>query len=174
MAVLTALSVVAFGVETGMGVAVVLSLVILIGRVYRPYTAVLVPGEHDRLLEVPAVPGVVTAPGLVVFRFGARLFYANVHPFYAEVRGLVAGAEPPVRWLVLDLRAVGDIDYTAAETLRQLHREITGQGVRFILAGVDDETRALLDRLGLVAVFGHDQVYERVRVPIEEFLASGS
>ena len=173
VAVLTALSVVAFGVETGMGVAVVLSLVILIGRVYRPYTAVLVPGEHDRLLEVPAVPGVVTAPGLVVFRFGARLFYANVHPFYAAVRGLVAGAEPPVRWLVLDLRAVGDIDYTAAETLRQLHREITGQGVRFILAGVDDETRALLDRLGLIAVFGHEQVYERVRVPIEEFLVAG-
>ena len=170
VAVLTGLAVVSFGVEVGMAVAVVLSLVILIGRVYRPYTAVLVPGDHGSLHEARPLPGVVTAPGLVVFRFGARLFYANVHPFYRTVRGLLHGAEPPMRWLVLDLRAVGDIDYTAGEMLRQLHAEVTALGIRFVLAGVDEETRTLLDRLGLIAVFGAEQVYERVREPIEEFL----
>jgi high affinity sulfate transporter 1 len=173
VAVLAGLGVVGLGVEVGMAVAVVLSLLILIGRVYRPYTAVLVPVDQDRLHEAAPLPGVVTAPGLVVFRFGARLFYANVHPFYRTVLGLLHGADPPLKWLVLDLRAVGDIDYTAGEMLRQLHQEVTALGIRFSLAGVDEETRALLDRLGLLAVFGPEQIYERVREPIREHLAGG-
>jgi SulP family sulfate permease len=175
VAVLTGLSVLAFGVEVGMAAAVLLSLAILIGRVYRPYTAVLVPatpaGSSDALHEAAPLPGVVTLPGLVVFRFGARLFYANVHPFYRTVVGLVSGASPPLEWLVLDLRAVGDIDYTAAEMLIQLHREVSARRIRIVLAGVDEETRALLDRLGLLAIFGADNVYERIRQPIEEFAA---
>jgi sulfate permease, SulP family len=178
VAVLTGLSVLGFGVEVGMAAAVLLSLAILIGRVYRPYTAVLVPapppGSSDALHEAAPLPGVVTVPGLVVFRFGARLFYANVHPFYRTVVGLVTGASPPLEWLVLDLRAVGDIDYTAAEMLIQLHREVSARRIRIVLAGVDEETRALLDRLGLLAVFGADNVYERIRQPIEEFAARGS
>lgn len=173
VAVLTGLAVVIFGVEAGMAVAVVLSLVILVGRVYRPYTAVLVPGEAGRLREVPARPGAVSAPGLVVFRFGARLFYANARPFYNTVKELLAGADPPVRLLVLDLRAVGDIDFTAGEVLLQLHKEVDRQGIRCVLAGVDEATRRLLDRLDLVSVFGEAQIYERVRKPIEEFLGAG-
>ena len=173
VAVLTGVCVLAFGVEVGMAAAVLLSLAVLIGRVYRPYTAVLVPasppGSSEALHEAAPLPGVVTAPGLVVFRFGARLFYANVHSFYRTVLGLITGASPPLDWLVLDLRAVGDIDYTAAETLIQLHREVSSRGIRLVLAGVDEETRELLDRLGLLTVFGADNVYERIREPIEEF-----
>jgi SulP family sulfate permease len=176
VAILTCLCVIGFGVEVGMAAAVLLSLAVLIGRVYRPYTAVLVPasppGSSDALHETAPLPGVVTLPGLVVFRFGARLFYANVHPFYRTVLGLVAGASPPLQWLVLDLRAVGDIDYTAAEMLIQLHHEVSSRGIRLLLAGVDEETRELLDHLGLLAVFGTENVYERVRQPIEEFASS--
>jgi MFS superfamily sulfate permease-like transporter len=175
VAILTCLFVLGFGVEVGMGAAVLLSLAVLIGRVYRPYTAVLVPAvppDTDALHEVPALPGVVTLPGLVVFRFGARLFYANVHPFYRTVLALVDGANPPLRWLVLDLRAVGDIDYTAAEMLVQLHHKIASEDIRLILAGVDQETRSLLDRLGLLETFGPANVYERLRQPIEEYAAA--
>jgi MFS superfamily sulfate permease-like transporter len=173
VAVLTGIGVLAFGVEAGMAIAVVLSLVILIGRVYRPYTAVLVPQDGERLHEEPARPGATSAPGLIVFRFGARLFYANVRSFYGTVKALLNGSPTPVQWLVVDLRAVGDIDFTAGETLRQLHKEVTAMGVRFVLAGVDEGTRNLLARLDLISVFGAEQVYERVREPIVEFLARG-
>jgi MFS superfamily sulfate permease-like transporter len=175
VALLSGLAVLGFGVEVGMVAAVLLSLVVLVGRVYRPYTAVLVPAPGPvgsaALHEEQPVPGVTTMPGLVVFRFGARLFYANVHPFYRTVMVLVTTAAPQLRCLVLDLRAVGDIDYTAAEMLLQLHKEVTGRGIRLVLAGVDEETRGLLGRLGLLETIGPANVYERVRQPIEEFAA---
>lgn len=177
VAIFTLVFVLGLGVEVGMAAAVLLSLAALIGRVYRPYTAVLVPATApdslDVLHEAAPLPGVVTLPGLIVFRFGARLFYANVHPFYRTVMALVISASPPLAWLVLDLRAVGDIDYTAAEMLVQLHREVSARGIRLVLAGVDEETRTLLDRLGLTAVFGPDNIYERIRQPIQEYAALG-
>ena len=50
--------------------------------------------------------GVETDPGLIVYRFGADLFYANADRFADEVRALVDGAPTPVRWFVVDMRAV--------------------------------------------------------------------
>ena len=43
-------------------------------------------------------------PGLIVFRFDARLFYANANLFVDDIQRLIDGAPDPVRWLVLDAR----------------------------------------------------------------------
>jgi SulP family sulfate permease len=45
----------------------------------------------------PASPGSQTEPGLIVYRFGADLFYANADRFAEEVRSLVDAAPAPVR-----------------------------------------------------------------------------
>jgi MFS superfamily sulfate permease-like transporter len=34
----------------------------------------------------PVVAGAITEPGIVIYRFGAPLFYANANPFSEEVR----------------------------------------------------------------------------------------
>ena len=49
-----------------------------------------------------AAPGLQTDPGLIVYRFGADLFYANADRFADEVRALVDRAPAPVRWFVVD------------------------------------------------------------------------
>ena len=72
----------------------------------------------------PAVPGAVTEPGLVIYSFGAALFYANASLFAKEIRGLVGPAPSPVRWLVVDAEAITNVDYTAARMVRQLHEEL--------------------------------------------------
>jgi sulfate permease, SulP family len=43
------------------------------------------------------LPGSQTEPGLIVYRFGADLFYANADRFAEEVRSLVDAAPAPVR-----------------------------------------------------------------------------
>ena len=59
-----------------------------------------------------ATPGTQSAPGLIVFRYDADLFYANSSRFVDDVEGLVEHAPDPVRWLVLDAGALDDIDYS--------------------------------------------------------------
>ena len=117
------------GLEQGILLAVVLSLLRHVRHSYRPHTTVLTPDVAGRWTPKPATPGLETEPGLVVYRFGADLFYANDNRFADEVRALIEHAPIPVRWFVVDASAMTDIDYSAARSLRDLcddlkHREI--------------------------------------------------
>ena len=132
----TAAVVVLVGVEQGIVLAMVLSLLRVVRHSYRPHTGVLVLATGEAWHLVPAVPGAITEPGLVIYRFGAALFYANAGLFAEEIRGLVGPAPSPVRWLVVDAEAITNVDYTAARVVRQLHEELAHCGVELAFARV--------------------------------------
>ena len=92
LALVTAAVVVVIGVEQGILLAMALSLLRHVRHSYRPHTAVLVEDGAGHWRPIPAVPGALSGPGLVIFRFGADLFYANAGRFAEDVRGLVDGA----------------------------------------------------------------------------------
>ena len=98
LAVTTAGVVVLWGVEQGIVLAMVLSLLRIVRHSYRPTTGVMVPTENNLWRLIPAVPGAVTEPGLVVYRFGAALFYANANLFAKEVRDLAGPSGSRVRY----------------------------------------------------------------------------
>ena len=64
-------------------------------------------------------------PGLVVYRFGVGLFYANAARLTEEGYRLVDVPEPP-RWLVLLADAIDDVDFTGGKTLVELADELEG------------------------------------------------
>lgn len=160
LAVGTAAVVVLVGVEQGILLAMGVSLLRHVRHSYRPHTAVLVEEGGGTWQLIPAVPGAVSRPGLVVYRFGADLFYANAERFSAEVRALVDGAPVPIRWLVVDAGAITAIDYTAARSLRALQQDLVRDGVALILGHVQPALRADLDRHRLTEVIGADRLFE--------------
>ena len=88
LAAVTAVVVVVVGVEQGIVLAMVMSLLRIVQHSYHPHTAVLVEGEGGLFQLTAPVPGAVSEPGLVIYRFGAPLFYANAGRFADEIRGL--------------------------------------------------------------------------------------
>jgi MFS superfamily sulfate permease-like transporter len=114
---------VTIGVEEGILLAIVLSLLRHVRHSYRPHTIVLAPNATGRWTLVPVTPGAQTEPGLIIYRFGADLFYANDQRFTDEVRSLVEHAPTPVRWFIVDADAIADIDCSARSApLRRLAR----------------------------------------------------
>jgi MFS superfamily sulfate permease-like transporter len=142
LAVATAAIVVLVGVEQGILLAMVLSLLRIVRHSYHPHTAVLVNDEKGEWRIHPPVPGAVTEPGLVIYRFGAPLFYANANRFSEEIHRLVDQAPARVRWLVVDAGPITQIDYTAARSVRQLKDVLDRQGVLFAFAHVASDLRA--------------------------------
>src|SRR6516165_6578587 len=114
----------------------------------------LVPDETGRWAPTPAAPGSQTEPGLIVYRFGADLFYANADRFADEVRALVDNAPDQVRWFVVDAGAVTDLDYSAARTVHDLLGELAARNVSVAFARVNNYLRADLDRHGISAQLG--------------------
>ncbi len=92
LALFTAAIVVLVGVEQGILLAMVLSLLRIVRHSYRPHTGVFIVSDGDIWQSVPAAPGAISKPGLVIYRFGAALFYANASLFADEVYRVVGPA----------------------------------------------------------------------------------
>jgi sulfate permease, SulP family len=169
LAVFTAAVVVLVGVEEGILLAMVLSLLRIVRHSYRPHTGVLVVRPHDAFQLVPAVAGAVTEPGLVIYSFGAALFYANASLFAKEIRGLLGTALSPVRWLIVDAEAITNVDYTAARTVQRLYKDLVQRGIVLGLARVSPSLKADLDRHRLTQAIGPAQIFDRIHDAMAAF-----
>jgi sulfate permease, SulP family len=159
LALITAAAVVGIGVEQGILLAIALSLFRHVRHSYRPHTAMLVPDATGQWVPVPAIPGNITEPGLIVYRFGADLFYANQNLFNDDVRALVTHAPTPVRCFVVDAGAITDVDYSAAQTIRGLIEDLRRQNVAMIFGRVSPYLRQDLDRHRLTEALGAGQIF---------------
>ena len=141
--VATAGGVLALGVEAGVVIGVALSMGALIWRASRPHIAVLgrIPGtEHFRNIARYAAD---TAPGLLMLRVDAGLFFGNVEAVNARIEDELA-ARPATRDLVLVLSAVNEVDTSALFALTGLNAMLKTRGVALHLAEVKGP---VMDRL---------------------------
>jgi high affinity sulfate transporter 1 len=170
LAAVTAITVVGIGVEQGILLALVLSLLGHVRHSYKPHTALIVPDptEHWRMDRVTP-DKFVAEPGLVMYWFGADLFYANAGRFTEEALKLVTESSSQVHWLAVDAGAITDIDYSAGEALKELREDLAKLDVVLALARVTDELHSDLGRLGLVDVIGHDRIFASRTACVEAY-----
>jgi SulP family sulfate permease len=168
VATLVAVTVVLVGVEQGIVLAIVASIIDHLRRSYRPGTAVLQAGANDTWHGVSTTPESRTLPGLVVYRFAGALYYANANLFFEQTSAFATAEDPP-RWLCLDAAVLPDIDYSGAETIRQLHGELDERGIRLVIAEPIRAIRDLLDRYGLTDLLGADAIYDTVDEAVDAF-----
>jgi len=159
VALITALMVVFVGVEQGIILAIVLSLIDHTRRGYRPKNVVLIPSETGVLHAQPVATRAQALPGLLIYRFTHSMYYANAEQLSQELTDLVNNADPSIRWLCLDASAVDDVDYSAAETLRSLFAVIKEKGIRLVVAQVLEDVRET-SRYRLRELFGEDAFYD--------------
>jgi high affinity sulfate transporter 1 len=143
------LGVVLLGVLAGIAVAVGLSILNIFRQAWWPYNTVLgrvrgVKGFHD----VRSYPEARQLPGLVIYRFDAPLFFANVKTFRDEVRRLARVSSPP-SWIVIAAEPVTDVDTTASDVLAELDQELSAQGISLVFAELKDPVRRKIERYGL-------------------------
>jgi len=160
LALFTAGVVVVVGVEQGIVLAMVVSLLRIVKHSYHPHTAVLTQGASGLWQLNPVVPGAVTEPGLVIYRFGAALFYANAGRFAEEIRLLAGPAGSGLRWIVVDAGAITQVDYTAARVVRELRDDLIQRGVELVFAHVQSDLKPDLDRHHLTEVIGGDRIFD--------------
>ena len=169
VALSTTLMVILVGVEQGIVLAIVLSLIDHTRRGYRPKNAVLVRSESGAWHPRPVATRMQTLPGLLIYRFTHSMYYANTPQLLEEIADLVEGAEPPLRWFCIDTSAVDDVDFTAAEALRATLASLQQKGIRMVvcqlLADVSAESR-----YGLRQLLGDDAFYPSLEDVRQKYL----
>jgi MFS superfamily sulfate permease-like transporter len=158
VALITAVTVVAIGVEEGIILAIVLSVIIHLRHSYRPNDQ-LVTVTDDGPRTTGVADGAQARPGLVIYRFGANLYYANAGRLSEEILALVDDADPPLRWICLSADAIDDVDYSGSATLREVHDQLAERGVTLVFADLLPTVRAQLERDGIIKLIGEDHVF---------------
>jgi SulP family sulfate permease len=171
VALLTAAAVVALSVEYGIAVAVVASVIDHLRHSYSPLNSVLVKSPAGHWQPVPVAPGARTEDGIVVYRFGTSLYYANAARLLTDIHAL-ASHGGPLLWLVFDCAAIEDIDYTASTVLGKVVELAQQRHVRFVVAAVLPAVRLQLDRYGISRALGPDAYYETPGAALEAFHAA--
>lgn len=167
IALITAGVVVLVDVMHGILAAVLLSLLDHTRYSYRLRTRVLTPLPGGHWMAHKVAPNLFAAPGIVVYRFEADVFYANAGRFMGEILQLVEQANPQVNWVVIDASEIFNVDYTAGKTLQQLCQELERRGVGIATVAVPEGILPELDRYrALGAEFGHPEIFTTVEEAI--------
>ena len=169
VALITAITVVAVGVEAGILLAMVLSLVRIVRHSYRPHTGVLQLDNGNSWKVDPVAAGAVTEPGLVLYRFGSSLFYANANRFAEELLRLAGPRPSAVRWIIVDAEAITQIDYSAARVIAQLNEELSKDGVALGFARMPPDTLADFHRHHLAECIPQSRIFGRLHDALNAF-----
>ncbi len=172
LALVTAAAVVGVGVEAGILLAIVLSLLDHIQHSYRPHTAVLKLDATDHWQMTNVVPGAQTQAGLIIYWFGNGLYYANAPYFAEQVLQLIRHAPAPVRWLVVDAGAIPEVDYTARGMLIELQRNLAHRGVTLVFAHVTASLREAFDHKEITPVVGAKNLHDTLRECLAAYRAA--
>ena len=171
VALLATAAVVVLGVEEGIVLAVVASIIDHLRHSYDPRNSVLVKSPAGHWQPVPVLPGTRTEEGLVIYRFGSNLYYANASRLIDDVTAL-ADHGGPLRWMVLDGAAIGDVDYTAAAVLTSVIEHLRKRDVRFAVSAVLGPVCEQLDRYGISGILGPGAYYDTPGEALQAFHAA--
>jgi len=171
IALFTAVVVFAVGVEQGIVVAVILSILEIIRRAYKPKEFVVSQNADGSLTFAAPSEGAQSEPGLLIFRYDAELFYANANLFVDDVQRLVTTAPDRVRWVILDAGSLDDVDYTAGIALSGLIDFLHARDIVFAVARVDSALLADLKKQDVQDKFDPAHAYGSLSSAIAAFRA---
>ncbi|MDN4644265.1 SulP family inorganic anion transporter [Arthrobacter sp. PsM3] len=165
------LGVALLGVLPGIGIAVGLSVLNIFRRAWWPYETVIgrVPGLEG-FHDVHVHPDAKHLPGLVIYRFDAPLFFANVRPFRENIRRL-ARTEPKPRWIVIAAEPITDVDTTASDVLLELDVELNAQGTSLVFAELKHGVRAKIERYELTRQIDPRHFYRTIDAAVAAYMA---
>jgi SulP family sulfate permease len=171
LAMLTALAVVVIGMLPAIMIAVALSLIDVARRSTAPHTAILVQvPDTDTFRDIDHIADGETIPGLLIYRFDAPIFFANVSVMTDELSDLVEIAVPPFEWILIDAESIHDMDTTAVQGLEELIEDLEDAGITLAFARLRNAVRVIMTSAGLIDMIGEENIYLEIDDGVTAYL----
>jgi high affinity sulfate transporter 1 len=161
--------VVLLGTLQGIVIAVIVSLLSLAWQAYNPpvYAVGRKRGTTVFRPVSPEHPDDEQWPGLLMIRLEGRVFFANAQRVGDQMWPMVEAAKPSV--LLLDFRAVTDVEYTALKMLCEAEEKLRGAGRQLWVAGLNPAVFEVVERSKLGAALGHERMFLDMQAAVEKF-----
>jgi SulP family sulfate permease len=150
------ISVIVFGILTGVLIAALFSLTLIIRTVSSPHIAFLgrIPGTN-RYTDIKRHPDNELLPGVILLRVESALVYFNVTNVYHTVWTKVLDAGPTLKTVIFDLSTSAYIDSSGARLIKRLYKNLEARGIAFKVAEAHSEVRDILRFEDVEHLLGH-------------------
>jgi SulP family sulfate permease len=164
---LTFVATLGLGIEQGILVGVIVSLIVVIYESSTPHTALMgrLP-DTETYRNLKRNPEAMTRSHVVIVRMDANLYFANVSTFQDLVLDLDVN-DPALQAIVVDMYPVNQIDSTATHALHEIIETCRRNGVELYLAGVKGPVKDVLDDAGLSEELGEERFFLEVHDAVE-------
>lgn len=151
---------ISFGVLNGVIVAIVATFVYLLRQTMFPRDGLLgrIEGRHG-FFDLQRYPEARPVPGAAVFAVQGSILFYNAD--YVRIRLTSVAKELPAdtKCLLLDASAITQIDSTGATALEAVAEILVKRNIIFAFADLSDESRAILERAGVIKTVGADNIF---------------
>jgi sulfate permease, SulP family len=106
--------------------------------------------------------------GLLILRPEGRIFFANAEQLAHKLRQQIDEAQP--RTVVLDMRAIFDLEYTALKMLVDAERKSRSAGIRLWLVGMNPAVLTMVQRSSLGESLGRDGMHFNLETAVSKYL----
>lgn len=157
----------ALGIEVGILVAVVASMLVVFARMSMPHSAVL--GHVDDTTSyrnIDRFPEAHTVEGVRIVRVDAALSFVNATPVRKLLQRHADTLTEEPRAMILDASGINDIDATGADVLSEILVEFEERGIDLHLTDVKGPVRDVLRRAGIWDRLG-DRVHTSTHDAVE-------
>ena len=157
------------GTLKGIVVAVIASLLALANQAYNPPVYALGRKRGTTVFRQlsPGHPDDEQLPGLLMLRTEGRLFFANAERVADLLWERYDAARPRV--LLLDCRALFDVEYTALKVLDETEQKLRQAGCELWLAGMNPAVFAVVDRSRFGSRLGRERMFLNMQAAVETF-----
>ena len=158
------------GIEDGIALGVILSLVIVIYNSTKPHTAELGQLEDsDNYRNIERYSNAKIHDDVIIFRYDSPLYFASSNYFLDAAQKLIQKREIKPRLFVLDASSINFLDSTGVHSLEELLKYLSSTGIEFSIAGAIGPVRDMLKKGGIMAHIGINRFYFDVAEAISDY-----
>ena len=174
MLMTTFLATLFIGIEEGILIGVVLSLVMVIYKSTRPHIALLgrVPGSLE-FRNVERFDDLEINEKILVVRFDAPLYFANADQFRRKLAEMRRG-KVHLELIIIDASSITDMDSTAIHLLQELVEDYKNENIEVFFTSLRGPVRDALAISGFSQTVGTHRFYLSVEDAIQAFISGSS
>ena len=176
MLLITFFATLIIGIEEGIAIGVVISVIAVIYSTTRPPTAELGRlGTTRNFRNVNRYHTATTWEDILVYRFDSALYFANVEYFQDSLENLVQEkGEENLNLVILDARSINSIDSTGVHILKFIIKGLRDREIDIYIAGAIGPVSKMLKKTEIVDMIGEDHFFFDVPSAVQQYRSGES
>ncbi len=146
--------------ENGIVIGVILSLALFLFRTMTPRFVELSAHSGSNMFVSVQDNEIESCEVVSIVKYSGSLYFANAGYFEDRMLGLIANKQPCIKYVIVDMAGINQIDASGEEMLSGLLERCSSNGVEILFARTEG-IESVLRKSGFMDKFGENRFYDR-------------